>query len=150
MSSLTVALTKSAIFISMSAIYGCAGTNVSKFVYNNETYKVNVPIKEDKCYDASVLLGVNVTRAKDIANKVIFALDTTVEKKTDSSIMALKNRHSGAFGGSGGEELTVNFKMIDSNNTFVTATTKTGFVGGGGQKAWSCEIIDQMIEMALK
>jgi hypothetical protein len=26
--------------------------------------------------------------------------------------------------------------------------TKTGFVGGAGQKAWSCQIVDQMVTMA--
>ena len=33
---------------------------------------------------------------------------------------------------------------------FVSATTKTGFVGGAGMKAWSYRIIDEIVKMATK
>ena len=128
---------------------GCAGTHVSKFAYN-ENYNVNEPLKGEKCYDASVLLGVDMKRAKDIAKKVLIALDSKITDETDTSIKAQRNRHVGVFVGSGGEELAVDLKEIDSTKTFVTATTKTGFVGGAGQKAWSCQIIDEMVKMAAK
>jgi hypothetical protein len=128
---------------------GCAGTHVSKFSYN-ENNIVNEPVKGEKCYDASVLLEVDMKRAKDIAKKVIIALDSKVTEETDTSIKAQRNRHIGVFVGSGGEELAVNFKKIDSDKTFVSATTKTGFVGGAGQKAWSCQIVDEMVKMADK
>ena len=128
---------------------GCAGTHVSKFSYN-ENYNVNNPVKGEKCYDASVLLGVNMQRAKDIAKKAIIALDSKIIEETDTSIKAQRNRHIGVFVGSGGEELAVNLKEIDSNKTFISATTKTGFVGGAGQKAWSCKLIDEMVKMATK
>jgi hypothetical protein len=32
----------------------------------------------------------------------------------------------------------------------VTVATKTGFVGGAGQKAWSCQIVDEMVKMVAK
>lgn len=128
---------------------GCAGTYVSKFSYN-EKYSVNEPVQGEGCYDASVLLGVGMTRAKDIAKKVIIALDSTISEETDTSIKAQRNRNIGVFIGSGGEELAVNLKKIDDNKTFISATTKTGFVGGAGQKAWSCQIIDEMVKMAAK
>jgi hypothetical protein len=128
---------------------GCAGTQVSKFSYN-ENYNINEPIKGEKCYDASVLLGVDMKRAKDIAKKVIIALDSKITEETDTSIKAQRNRYIGVFVGSGGEELAVNLKEIDSHKTFISATTKTGFVGGAGQKAWSCQIIDEMVKMASK
>ena len=128
---------------------GCAGTNVSKFSYN-ENYNVNEPVKGEKCYDASVLLGVNMNRAKDIAKKVIIALDSKITEETDTSIKAKRNQYIGVFVGSGGEELAVNLKEIDSNKIFISATTKTGFVGGAGQKAWSCQIIDEMVKMAAE
>jgi len=128
---------------------GCAGTLVSRFSYN-ENYNVNQPVKGEKCYDASILLGVDMKRAKDIAKKVIIALDSKITEETDTSIKAQRNRHIGLLVGSGGEELAVNLKEIDSNKTFITATTKTGFIGGAGQKAWSCQIIDEMVKMAAK
>lgn len=135
------------IFIAIMS--GCAGTLVSKFSYN-ENYNVNQPIKGEKCYDASVLLRVDIKRARDIAKKVIIALDSRITEETDISIRAQRNRHIGVFVGSGGEELAVNLKEVDSNKTFISATTKTGFVGGAGQKAWSCRIIDEMVKMASK
>jgi len=128
---------------------GCAGTQVSKFSYN-ENYIVNEPVKDKKCYDASVLLGVDIKRAKDIAKKVIIALDSKITEETDTSIKAERNRYMGVFVGSGGEELDVELKAIDSNKTFISVTTKTGFVGGAGQKAWSCQAIDEMVKMAAK
>ena len=128
---------------------GCAGTQVSKFTYD-ESYQLNQPVKGEKCYDASVVLGVGMQRAKDIAIKGIVAIDSQIEEETDIYIKARRKRHIGVFVGSGGEILTVNLKEIDSNKTFVSATTKTGFVGGAGMKAWSCRIVDEMVKMASK
>jgi hypothetical protein len=137
------------VFGFVAIMSGCAGTSVSKYSYN-ENYNVNVPVKGEKCYDASVLLGVDLARAKDIAKKVIIAIDSTINEETDTVIKAQRNRHIGVFVGSGGEELAINLQKIDSNKTFVSVTTKTGFVGGAGQKAWSCKIIDEMVKMATK
>lgn len=137
------------IFGFMAIMSGCAGTQVSKYSYN-ENYIVNQPVKGEKCYDASVLLGVDLKRAKDIAKKVVTALDSKIAEETDISIKAQRNRHIGVFVGSGGEEIAVNLQKIDINKTFVSATTKTGFVGAAGQKAWSCQIIDEMVKMATK
>ena len=136
------------IFALIVIMSGCAGTNVSKFSYN-EKYNVNEPVKGEKCFDASVLLVVDQKKAKDIAKKVIIALDSTITEETDTSIKAQRNRHIGVFVGSGGEELVVNLKEIDSSRTFISVTTKTGFVGGAGQKAWSCQIIDEMVKMVV-
>ncbi len=130
-------------------VSGCAGTHASKFMYN-EGYGINEPVKGEKCYDASVLLGVDMKRAKDIARKVTIALDSTITEETDTSIKAQRNRHIGLFVGSGGEELAVNLQEVDAGKTFISATTKTGFVGGAGQKAWSCKIVDEMVKMAAK
>ena len=124
-------------------------TYTSKFTFN-ENYSVNQPVKGENCFDASVLLRADFERAKNIAKKVIIALDSKITEETGTSIKAQRNRHIGVFVGSGGEELIVNLKGIDNNSTFVTATTKTGFIGGAGQKAWSCKIVDEMVTMASK
>lgn len=130
-----------------AGISGCAGVQTSSYSYN-DSYKVNQPVKGDGCYDASVLLGKNLSDTKEIAKKVLIAIDSDIEEETETLIKAQRNRHMGVFVGSGGEELSVAFKGISSETTFVTATTKTGFVGGAGQKAWSCQIIDEMVGMA--
>jgi len=136
-------------FSILAIMSGCAGVQVSKFAYD-ETYQVNKPIKGEKCYDASVLLGVDLNRARDISKKVLVAVDSTITKDTDTLIKAQRNRHIGVFVGSGGEELSVKLEKINENNTFTAITTKTGFVGGAGQKAWSCQIVDEMVKMAPK
>ena len=130
-------------------VSGCAGVQVSKFTYD-EVYQVNKPMKGEKCYDASVLLGVDLNRARDISKKVLVAVDSTITEETDTLIKAQRNRHIGVFVGSGGEELSVKLKGVSENKTFTAVTTKTGFVGGAGQKAWSCQIVDEMVKMAPK
>ena len=111
------------VFSCIAIISGCAGTHVSKYSYD-ENYNVNEPVKGEKCYDASVLLGVDLKRAKDIAKKVVIALDSKITEETDTLIEAQRNRHIGVFVGSGGEEIAVNLREIDSSKTFITATTK--------------------------
>lgn len=132
-----------------AGISGCAGVQTTSYSYN-DSYKLNQPVMGDGCYDASVLLGKNTRDAKEIAKKVLVAIDSTISEETETIIKAQRNRHIGVFVGSGGEELSVSLKKVSDDTTFVTATTKTGFVGGAGQKAWSCQIVDQMVAMASK
>jgi len=139
-----------ALLLAVAGLSGCAGTLASKYSYSSESHKVNAPVKDEGCYDASVLLGADAARTKDLANKVLAALDSTITGSTDTSVLAQRNRHVGVFVGSGGEELAVTWKAVEPGRTFVTAATKTGFVGGAGQKAWSCEIVDKMVEMAAR
>ncbi|MDD2737071.1 MAG: hypothetical protein PHF56_24315 [Desulfuromonadaceae bacterium] len=128
---------------------GCAGTLTSKYTYNNN-YKTNAPVKDVNCYDASILLGVDLKKAREIGERVIVAVDATLEETTETTLKAQRNRHIGLFVGSGGEELGIKLQPVDANNTFATITTKTGLVGGAGQRAWSCEIVDKMAQMAAK
>ena len=64
-----------ALLLAVVATSGCAGTHVSKFAYKSDEYKVNVPVKDEGCYDASVLLGSDAARTRDVASKVVVALD---------------------------------------------------------------------------
>jgi hypothetical protein len=130
-----------------SVLAGCAGVPVSSHSYN-ESYKANQPVKAEGCYEASVVLTRNLADTAAIATKVLAAVDARVTETTDTQIKAQRNRNIGLFVGSGGEELQVTFKPTPNNSTFVTVATKTGFVGGAGQKAWSCQIVDQMTAMA--
>lgn len=126
---------------------GCAGTQISKYEYKNDAYQVNVPLMDEDCYDASVLLNADAARTREVATRVILGLDSTISESTEMSLKAERNRHIGVFVGSGGEELCVEWKRVDDGKTFVTATTKTGFVGGAGQNPWSCKIIEKMVWM---
>jgi hypothetical protein len=130
-----------------SVLAGCAGVPASKHAYN-DSYKPNQPVKENGCYEASVVLAKNSADAAAIASKVLAGVDATVTASSATQIKAERNRHIGLLVGSGGEELNVTLQPVSNNSTFVTVATKTGFVGGAGQKAWSCQIVDQMVTMA--
>ena len=129
------------------ALVGCAGVQTSKLGYD-DTQRVNQPVKGEGCYDASIVLATSIGEAKAMARKVLVAIDSTVSEETDTQLKAQRNRHIGVFVGSGGEELTVTLRGVASGRTYLTATTKTGFVGGAGQKAWSCQIVDELAKMA--
>lgn len=130
-----------------SVLAGCAGVPTSTHNYN-ASYKPNQPVKSEGCYEASVVLARSATDAATIATKALSAVDASVTENTPTQIKAQRNRHVGVFVGSGGEELSVTLKPVASNSTFVAVATKTGFVGGAGQKAWSCQIVDEMVTMA--
>ncbi len=119
----------------------------SNMSYNSKI-QVNAPQKAENCYDAAVLLGANLQRTKEITKKVLVAVDAKIEAEKSDSILAQRNRHIGLFVGSGGEELFVNWNAMGPEKTYVTVATKTGFVGGAGQKAWSCQMVDEMVKMA--
>ncbi len=137
------------ILLCIVMLSGCGGTKVSRFSYD-ESYQLNQPNKESNCYDASILLDAHLQKAKDISKKVIIAIDASIEEETLTFIKAQRNRHIGLFVGSGGEELFVTLQEVNDQSTFVSVATKTGFVGGAGQKAWSCKIVDEMAKMASK
>lgn len=141
------ALSTIALVVSVAVLTGCAGVATSSMSYNDKL-TVNAPQKGEGCYDAAVVLGTNLDRTKDIAKKVLTALDASIVTEKPESIMAQRNRHIGVLVGSGGEELFVNWNSVSPEKTFVSVATKTGFVGGAGQKAWSCQMIDEMIKMA--
>ena len=143
------ALNLTGILFSAVLATGCAGIATSQLTYDDQA-KLNIPKKAEGCYDASVLLGASVERTKDISKKVLVAVDATVSEETADSVAAQRNRHIGLFVGSGGEELFVKWKSVAGEKTFVTIATKTGFVGGAGQKAWSCQVADEMVKMASK
>jgi len=136
------------IFAASLILVGCAGVQTSRHSYS-DSYKANEPVKAEGCYDASVLLTKGIRESADISAKVLAAVDSTVSERTESQIKAQRNRHIGLLIGSGGEELTIELKA-SPRGTFVTVATKTGFVGGAGQKAWSCQIVDQIVAMASK
>lgn len=140
------ALSTIGLVVTAAVISGCAGMSTSSMSYNSQM-QVNAPQKAENCYDAAVLLGVNLARAKDITKKVLVAVDATIETEKADSVMAQRNRHIGLLVGSGGEELFVNWNAM-GEKTYITVATKTGFVGGAGQKAWSCQVVDEMVKMA--
>jgi hypothetical protein len=138
-----------ALILGTTLLAGCAGTATSGFSYNESTAP-NRPTKAEGCYDASVLLARGLGESKGIAKKALAAIDVDIATETATTLAGQRNRHVGVFVGSGGEELAVTVKEVSPARTFVTVTTKTGFVGGAGQKAWSCEVVDSIVSLATK
>ncbi|MFZ6734634.1 hypothetical protein ACO0LG_22075 [Undibacterium sp. Ji42W] len=141
-----IALASSMLALAVSLV-GCAGVETSKYAYT-PGLQVNQISKSSDCYDASVLLGKDLSTSKAIAKKVLTGVNATVESDANNTIKAQRNRSIGLVVGGGGEELFLNLKNVSAENTFITITTKTGFVGGAGQKAWSCQIATELVKMA--
>lgn len=137
------------IIAAVLTLSACAGVETSKYSYTGNQ-ALNYPSKSDDCYDAAILVGKNIVEAKQISLRVLAALDTSIEKDESTAIKASRNRHIGLLVGSGGEEIFVNLKDVAKDRTFITITTKTGFVGGAGQKAWSCQVVDEVAKQAQR
>ena len=71
----TIGVTLGTCAIVLSA---CAGTVTSKYAPENTTTAINRPMKDRDCYDAAVVLGVDMQRAQNIARKVLTALDARI------------------------------------------------------------------------
>lgn len=134
---------------SLAALISGCGVPQSNLRFD-ESYPVNSKISEGSCYDSAVVLGADINRSREIAKRVLIGLDSHIDIDTAERIEAQRNRHIGVFVGSGGEEIKIDLKSIAPDKTYLTVATLTGFVGGAGQKAWSCEVIDQMISMVKR
>lgn len=141
-----IALASSMFAIAISLV-GCAGVETSKYAYT-PALKVNQITKSDDCYDASVLLGKDLNTSKTIAKKVLTGVNAKIESDINNTIKAQRVSSIGLFVGSGGEDLFLNLKSVSAENTFITVTTKTGFVGAAGMKPWSCQIAAELVKMA--
>ena len=76
------------------------------------------------------------------------ALDTygcDVKKEKPDYLECTRDRHVGAFVGSGGEKVTVQLSAKGSE-TRVEIKTGKGFVGRLGKKNWSTPIFDEMMK----
>ena len=117
---------------------GC-GTTRSHYVYDS-SFQVNTPQTARNCYDAAALLGVNISKAREITKKALQVNMPQVREKTETHLCAWTPLQS--FGG-GGDEINVKLEKVDDTHTFVTVTTLS--LAGIYAKAWSCEIINEIV-----
>jgi hypothetical protein len=68
-----------------------------------------------------------------------------VKKEQPEYLECTRDRHVGAFVGSGGEKVTVQL-TAKGNETRVEIKTGKGFVGRLGKKNWSTPIFDEMMK----
>lgn len=129
----------------MVTISGCIkrdGTLVSRYTYN-ESYQLNVPVKDGDCHDASVLLASDIKKAKEIAIKVLSNASSEIIKETDDYLQVRTGHPYRAI-------LTVNLNEIESNKTFVTVSAKTIYVAGTEILPWACLAVDLIVKLSQK
>ncbi len=113
---------------------GCGSVH-SQYIYD-DSYKENSPVKSEKCYDAAVLLNIDMEKTKYICRRFLMEKGITITADTDISIEASqKNGH-----------IAIQYEKVTKDLTFVTVgTEKQDFWGGFLD---SCEIVDAIIEKA--
>ena len=125
--------------LGISVIVAGCGTAYSHFSYDSSS-QMNVPKTGQGCLDAAVLLGVNLSEAKEIAKKVLLVNGAQMKEETETHLRAWTPLQT--FGG-GGEEVNVGLEKVDDNQTFISVTTLT--MGGMEAKSWSCEVINEIV-----
>jgi hypothetical protein len=109
----------------------------------NQAEEKDDPSKGSKDVDRTVAYTVAQVLA---AAKL--ALDTygcDVKKEKPDYLECTRDRHVGAFVGSGGEKVTVQLSA-KGGETRVEIKTGKGFVGRLGKKNWSTPIFDEMVK----
>ena len=81
----------------------------------------------------------------DAARQALNTYGCDVKKEKPDYLECTRDRHVGAFVGSGGEKVTVQLSTKGSE-TRVEIKTGKGFVGRLGKKNWSTPIFDDMLK----
>ncbi len=122
----------------------CASVNQDNMQYAPD-YPVNKVRASKDCYDASIILNKSLLETKKIVLDVTKNLDAQTIKDTEEQYIIKRKHHIGLVVGSGGETISFTFKKLKDNKTFITIDTKRDFVGIAGQKAWSCDIANHLM-----
>jgi len=121
----------------------CTSVNQETIQYERG-YLVNSVQSYNHCYDASIVSNKSIKDLKKIIQDVTQKLDAQILQDNDEQYIIKRKHHIGLVVGSGGETITFIFKKPNPKTTFITINTKREFVGIAGQKAWSCDIANQI------
>jgi hypothetical protein len=126
----------------MVLISGCLmrskGTSVSRYTYD-ESYQLNIPVKDGDCYEASVFLSSDIKKAKKIANKVLLTNPSAeIIEETDAYLQVSMHRAM----------YTVTLKEIESNKTFVTIANEILYVAGADNPVDACTVINLIVQLS--
>ena len=86
-----------------------------------------------------------MAKVLDAVKLAISTYGCDVKKEKPDYLECTRDRHVGAFVGSGGEKVTVQLSAKGSE-TRVEIKTGKGFVGRLGKKNWSTPIFDEMMK----
>jgi hypothetical protein len=95
--------------------------------------------------DVDRTVAYPVARVLDAAKQALDTYGCDVKKEKPDYLECTRDRHVGAFVGSGGEKVTVQLSAKGSE-TRVEIKTGKGFVGRLGKKNWSTPIFDEMMK----
>ena len=95
--------------------------------------------------DVDRAVAYPMAQVLDAAKQALNTYGCDVKKEKPDYLECTRDRHVGAFVGSGGEKVTVQLSAKDSE-TRVEIKTGKGFVGRLGKKNWSTPIFDEMMK----
>lgn len=128
---------------SLLLLTSCTSVNQDTVKYQT-SYAVNSVQSYNHCYDASLVSNKPIKDLKKIIKDVTQKLDVKILQDNDEQYIIKRKHHIGLVVGSGGETIAFTFKKPNPKTTFITINTKLEFVGIAGQKAWSCDIANQI------
>ena len=95
--------------------------------------------------DIDMTVAYPMAKVLDAVKLAISTYGCDVKKEKPDYLECTRDRHVGAFVGSGGEKVTVQLSAKGSE-TRVEIKTGKGFVGRLGKKNWSTPIFDEMMK----
>lgn len=100
------------------------------------------PAKDSKDVDQTVAFPM--AQVLDAAKQALATYGCDIKKETADTLECTRDRHIGAFVGSGGEKITVRLSA-KGKETRVEVKTGKGFVGRLGKKNWSTPVFEDML-----
>jgi hypothetical protein len=95
--------------------------------------------------DVDQTVAYPMAKVLDATKQALTTYGCDVKKEKPDYLECTRDRHVGAFVGSGGERVTVQLSAKGSE-TRVEIKTGKGFVGRLGKKNWSTPIFDEMMK----
>ena len=100
------------------------------------------PSKGSKDVDRTV--SYPMAQVLEAAKQAVATYGCDIKKETADYVECTRDRHIGAFVGSGGEKITVRLNTQGTETRVVIKTGK-GFVGRLGKKNWSTPVFEDML-----
>ena len=100
------------------------------------------PSKNSKDIDQTIAFPMG--QVLDAAKQALATYGCDIKKETADTLECTRDRHIGAFVGSGGEKITVHLSE-KGKETRVEVKTGKGFVGRLGKKNWSTPVFEDML-----
>ena len=95
--------------------------------------------------DVDQTIAYSIARVLEATKQALTTYGCDVKKEKPDYLECTRDRHVGAFVGSGGEKITVQISA-KGDETRVEIKTGKGFAGRLGKKNWSTPIFDELVK----